>query len=118
MGGGEPFDQSHTGQGGKEASGGAAFSTKGGWGEGRLRARGDGVAASILETATRIVELPVTFPLEPDTSIVNESSSRKSGPAVYEKDGPCTVKVPKRGGETILIAGFDISLNRIPRRQL
>jgi hypothetical protein len=69
MGGGEPFDQSHTGQGGKEASRGAAFSAKDAWGAGgRLRARGDGVAAPISETATRIVELPVTFPLEPDTS--------------------------------------------------
>jgi hypothetical protein len=62
MGGGEPFDQSHTGQGGKEASRGAAFSAKGAWGAGgRLRARGDGVAAPISETATRIVELPVNF---------------------------------------------------------
>jgi hypothetical protein len=49
MGGGEPFDQSHTGQGGKEASRGAAFSAKGAWGAGgRLRARGDGVAAPIV----------------------------------------------------------------------
>jgi hypothetical protein len=74
------FDQSHTGQGGNEPSGGVVFSSAlgvaarlevgaagGRWGAGR-----GGIAAKF-ETVTWMVELPFAFPIKPDTSIVNES---------------------------------------------
>jgi hypothetical protein len=83
MGGGAPLDQSHTGQGGSEAPVGStegvgdAWRARAGAGAGgRLRgtARPGVWGVPTIETTMRIVEVPLTLLMAPDTPTANESS--------------------------------------------
>ena len=95
IGGGDPFDQSHVGQGGNDPLVGKGI--VGGvdaGGEGAaigpgLRSRSLGAAAGFpTKTLTRMVELPLDLLIVPDTMTIKESSPSYSGLAEYVKLGP------------------------------
>jgi hypothetical protein len=81
IGGGEPFDQSHVGQGGNDpllgkiAADGVAAGGSGAMIGSGLRLRRLGSAAALpTKTLTRMVELPRDLLIVPDTTTEKESS--------------------------------------------